>query len=93
MAAFTKSGFYFAWVCFSLPNIILAIAFGVTYRRLTALNRLVGGIFCDSKLMCLHYVTFLIGASLDFFLLALETCYLRRAEFGDNPDDMQEKKG
>ena len=86
------TGYSYSWLCFSVPNVILAIAFGVAYWRLTSLNEQVGGIFCDAKLMGLHYVVFLIGAGLDFCLTALQISYKSRADFSTKLDDIQPRE-
>ena len=84
---FTGAGYSLAWICFSVPNIILAIAFGVAYWRLTSLNEQVDGIFCDAKLMGLHFAVFVLGAGLDFCLTSLQIAYKTQADkFSTAPD-------
>ena len=58
-----------------MPSFLLAIAFGAAFFRLTNLNKKVGGIFCDPKLMGLHYSVFVAGVFFDIVLLGLHIAH------------------
>ena len=44
---------------------LLSVALGIIFWHLTELNKKVEGVFCNSKLMLLHFLTFFCAASCD----------------------------
>ena len=57
--------FYISWVCFVGPAIILAVALGVIFWHLSTLNKQVNGIFCNDRLLFVHYLAFFMATACD----------------------------
>ena len=57
-----------AWICFSGSALLLSVALGVIFWQLSALNRQVKGVFCNSKLMLVHFLAFFGAATCDIVI-------------------------
>ena len=58
-----------AWIVFwSLLSVTLAIVLGLAFWRLVKLQKEVDGIFCDERLMCIHWAAFFFAT---FFVVLL----------------------
>ena len=57
-----------SWVCFSASAFLLSVALGIIFWHLTALNKKVEGVFCNSNLMLLHFLTFFCAATCDIIV-------------------------
>ena len=65
--------FYISWVCFVGPATILAIALGVIFWHLSTLNKQVNGIFCNDRLLFVHYLAFFVATACDGVAMIIQT--------------------
>ena len=81
--------YYYRVVCSNLPTLLLAVALAVAFRQLSKLNGRLGGVFCDDKLMVLHYSFFIAAAFCDVVLLSLDTALheIKEADHNSTPRD------
>ena len=56
------------WICNSASAFLLTVALGIVFWHLTALNKKVEGVFCNSNLMLLHFLTFFCAATCDIIV-------------------------
>ena len=55
---------FFYIICFTIPDNLLAILFGIVFKYLYDLNKKMDGIFCNPGLMLLHFLTFVLATFL-----------------------------
>lgn len=80
-------GFLVGWMCFILPNFSLAIIFGITFWRLTKLSKQLDEIFCNTNLMWLHYMAFVVAVFCDVILLCIDFVKLSYADDALTPSE------
>ena len=56
------------WICISASAFMLSVALGIVFWHLIALNKKVEGVFCNSNLMLLHFLTFFCAATCDIIV-------------------------
>ena len=61
------------WSSFCIPALLLALALGVSFWKLSSLNQQVKGIFCNDRLMMLHYLSFFLATAFDTVSLILQS--------------------
>ena len=66
-----------AWICFSGSAFLLSVALGIIFWQLIALNRLVKGVFCNSKLMLIHFLAFFGAATCDIIVGCVQSANTR----------------
>ena len=62
---------YFYMICFSLPANALAVLLGIVFRYLQVFNKKLDGVFCDPRLMFLHFLAFLLATLFSDITLVL----------------------
>ena len=55
------SGIYGYYILKNVSGTLICILLGITFWQLTAINKQTEGIFCDAKLMLVHYIAFVVA--------------------------------
>ena len=80
-----KQGYNYqiSWITFTSAAVFIAIVLGLTFWYLNSLNKQVEGIFCDARLMALHYAAFFVATLCDVIVLTLQTINTRLVKDGN----------
>lgn len=54
----SDSGIYGYYILKNVSGTLICIVLGLTFWKLTAINKQMEGIFCDARLMLIHYIAF-----------------------------------